>query len=195
MLTYLPGQDGDIIITYRLTNNSAGTIIQGQIQDNDRGVIIPGTAVNIPPGTTVTTNRIFPAETTPRTVTATVKATVENAGGMSVTVEGQYTLDVVAPMVNPEFGVARQTDVCDNTIAPNCPVPYGALDGQTITVGLDTFTTRFAWTNSGMSTYDLINLVDQDGFQIANTGFDQEPGQTLISARHWEAPGTPGTYD
>ncbi|WP_044102287.1 hypothetical protein, partial [Neolewinella persica] len=133
MLTYLPGQDGDIIVTYRLTNNSAGTITQGQITDSDRGIIIPVTAVNIPPGTTVITNRIYPAETTPRLVTATVKANLENAAGASLTVEGEYILDVVAPNVDVEFGVARQADVCDNTIAPNCPVPYGALNGQTVT--------------------------------------------------------------
>jgi len=187
MLTYLPGQDGDIIVTYRLTNNSGGTITQGQIIDSERGVIIPVTAVNIPPGTTVTTNRIYPAETTPRTVTATVTANLENAAGNSLTVTGDYILEVVAPEVTVEFGVARQADFCDNEpVAPNCPVPYGALNGQTITVGaLDTFTTRFAWTNSGLSTLDMENIVDQDGFEVVNTEFDQEPGQTLISSRHW----------
>ncbi len=100
-------------------------------------------------------------------------------------------------MVDIEFGVANQNDVCPNQpIAPNCPVPYGAANGQVVTVGAgDTLTTRFAWTNTGLGEYDLINVVDQDGFQIANTGFDQEPGQTLISSRHWVAPGANGTYD
>ncbi|TXF89411.1 T9SS type A sorting domain-containing protein [Neolewinella aurantiaca] len=197
MLSYLPGQDGDIIITYRLTNNTAGTITQASVTDSDRGSIVPVSVVNIPPGTTVTANRIYPAETTPRTVTPTVTANVENSAGASLSVTNDYTLDVVAPEVSVEFGVARQADVCDNEpTAPNCPVPYGALNGQTVTIGaLDTFTTRFAWTNSGLSTFDMENLVDQDDFQIANTGFDQEPGQTLISSRHWEAPAAPGTYN
>ncbi len=197
LLTYLPGQDGDIIVTYRLTNNSAGTITQASVTDSDRGTIIPVSVVNIPPGTTVTTNRIYPAETTSRNVTATVTANVESAAGASLSVEGEYTLDVVAPTVSVEFGVARQADICDNEpLAPNCNIPFGALDGQTITVGAkDTFTTRYAWTNTGLGDYDLINIVDQDGFQIANTGFDQTPGQTLISARHWEAPANPGTYN
>lgn len=113
-----------------------------------------------------------------------------------VTAEVTYIVIVEAPMVEIEFGVARQSDVCDNTIAPNCPVPYGPVNSQTVTLGAgDTLTTRFAWTNTGLGDYDLINVVDQDGFQIANTGFDQTPGQTLISARHWEAPDSPGTYN
>jgi len=153
MLTYLPGQDGDIIVTYRLTNNSGGTITQVLVTDSDRGTIVPVTGVNILPGTTVVTSRIYPAETTSRTVTATVTANVANAAGASLSIEGEYTLDVVAPMVAVEFGVARQADLCDEEpVAPNCPIPYGAENGQTVTVGaMDTFTTRFAWENTGQT--------------------------------------------
>ncbi len=196
MLTYLPGQDGEILITYRLVNNSGKRIVQFLFEDSEYGEVFPVTATNIPAGVTVPANFIYPARTTPTTVNATIKLTVEYANGTSEVVQNTYVIDVVPPTVSVEFGVALQSDVCDNTIAPNCPVPYGALNGQTVTVGaLDTFTTRFAWTNDGLSTFDMESLVDQDNFQIASTGFDQTPGQTLISSRHWEAPAAPGTYN
>ena len=70
-------------------------------------------------------------------------------------------------------------------IAPISLVPYGSALVQEFPVcAVNTLTTRYAWSNTGLEDYDLINVVDQDDFQIANTGFDQTPGQTLICARH-----------
>ncbi|MEL7162474.1 MAG: hypothetical protein AAFN92_17080, partial [Bacteroidota bacterium] len=194
MLTYLPGQDGDIIVTYRLTNNSGGTIVMASVDDSDRGTIIPVMPVNIPPGTTVITNRIYPAETVPRTVTATVKASLESAGGASLEIEGEYTLDVVSPKLETAFSLVRKIDACPtDVIAPECTGQnYGNF---TINVGAtDTVVTRFDWENDGLSTLDESVLVDQDGEELASTGFDMDPGQRLISAQYIVAPELPGTY-
>jgi hypothetical protein len=142
-------------------------------------------------------SRHWVAPGTPGTYNFSQILTITDMGGNIVTRTVTYIVKVEAPTVSIQFGVANQNDVCPNeTIAPNCPVPYGAANGQVVTVGAgDTLTTRYAWTNTGLGEYDLINVVDQDNFEIANTGFDQEPGQTLISSRHWEAPDSPGTYD
>jgi len=123
--------------------------------------------------------------------------TITDQGGNVITETVTYIVKVEPPKVAVEFGVANQNDVCPNeTIAPNCPVPYGPLNGQVVTVGAgDTLTTRFAWTNVGLGEWDLLNLVDQDGATLANSEFDQEPGQTLISSHHLIAPGASGNYN
>ena len=112
--------------------------------------------------------------------------------GQAFSEKDVYELRFNPPSVSVEFGVVRKADACPGAIAPNCNVPNGI---NQITVGAaDSLVTRFAWTNSGLGDFDLINIVDQDGFQIANTGFNQMPGQTLVSAKTWVAPDVIGTH-
>ena len=113
---------------------------------------------------------------------------------MSIVVESDYTLEVVAPEVSTEFSLVRKLDACPtDVIAPECAAAnYGNF---IINVGAtDTVVTRFNWENSGLSTYNQSVLTDQDGEVLASTGFDQVPGQELISAQYIVAPDVPGTY-
>ncbi|MEO0731259.1 MAG: T9SS type A sorting domain-containing protein [Bacteroidota bacterium] len=197
-LLYSPGEDGDIIVSYRLANNSSATLTRITIVDSDRGTIIPITNVSISPGRTLVTNRIYPAETQPRTVTATVTADLESAGGARLTVEGEYVLEVVAPSVSTEFGMMRKKDICPNAQYPGecfntgTEVEYGVF---TLNIGAtDTIFTRLNWTNTGLSTIDWTRLTDQDGTILATSFGDVSTGAGRIIPLFIEVPSVPGTY-
>ncbi|MEM9929594.1 MAG: hypothetical protein AAF840_07235, partial [Bacteroidota bacterium] len=194
-LTYIPGEDGEILITYRLINFSGKRIVELQFDDSIYGEVFPRSPTNILPGAIVPANFIYPARTSSGTFTSTITLSVAYANGSRETVTNTYTINVVAPEVTTDFSLVRKIDACpDADTAPNCGTSnYGNL---TLTLGpTDTFVTRFNWENTGASTFDQSLLIDQDGDQLASTGFDQVPGQTLISALFFEAPALPGTYN
>ena len=192
-LTYFPGVDGDYLVSYLIENNSPSEIVQISISDTKHGLVLPLTTLSIPVGSSYFFTKRFDAVTIVgnNDITATVIA--QNTMGSSSSVNSNYVLNIVGPEVTTAFGVARKKDLCPSIMAASCPVPTGVFS---VTVGAtDTIVTRFEWTNSGLGQFDLINIVDQDGVQFVNTGFDQEPGQTLISSEDWVAPNTPGTYE
>jgi len=195
-LDYLPGEDGDLLFTYRIINQSGKFIRQVLATDSRFGTFFPTQTLanNIPPGATVPLNVIYDALTAPEMVNGVVTLTVEYANGSSEQVTGNYTLHVVAPQVSTDFSLVRKIDACPvDVIAPECPASnYGNFS---INVGAtDTVVTRFNWTNAGESTLTESVLTDQDGNILAQTGFDMEPGQTLISAQYIVAPALPGSY-
>ena len=192
-LVYYPGTDGEILITYRLTNNTGGTITQALLTDSDRGTVIPVTAVTIVPGQTVTTSRVYPAETTPRTVMPTVTAAVENAAGSSLTATGTYDLEVVAPELTlaPELFLAR--DECTDPLdLLTCGTP--ASGPNTLTVGAGTpLYLQYRTTNSGLSTLQNFTwTADLDAY-TNGTGASVGAGSTLVSRQLANAPATFGT--
>jgi len=100
------------------------------------------TLSNQEPGQTLISSRHWVAPDAPGTYNFSLLLTITDQGGNVTTATVTYIVIVQPPMVSLEFGVARQADVCDEEpVAPNCPVPYGVLNGQTVTVGpRDTFT-------------------------------------------------------
>ncbi|MEM6771176.1 MAG: hypothetical protein AAF597_11375, partial [Bacteroidota bacterium] len=196
MLTYLPGQDGDIIVTYRLTNNSGGTITQASITDSERGVIVPVTSVSIPPGTTVTANRIYPAETTPQTTVATVTANLESASGASLTVDSEYTLEVVAPSASLDAELYNAEDFCtDVSDLASC----GNGSGGTATLELaagDIVYLEMPITNTGLTTLTNHSWSLNEGLgEVVNTSFNLNAGGNITGRYLLDPPNSPGTYN
>lgn len=195
MLTYLPGVDGDLIITYRVTNNSAGTIDRGSLTDSDRGVIFPLGPTLIGPWQTVTIRRIFPAETVPRTVTATVTAYVENTTtGASATVMGQYTLEVVAADVNVEvFPLSADGFCTDTTDLATCPVAPANTPNTLEVAPEEVIYLEYRLQNIGLTAVDDPSFTDSR-YGVTDNPATASPGSDLRFRNLFVAPSLPGTY-
>lgn len=195
MLTYLPGVDGDILITYRVTNNTPSTIDRGSLTDSDRGVIFPVGPTNIMPGQTVVINRIYPAETVPRTVTATLTANLENTTtGASATITGQYTLEVVAGEANVEVFPILAEDICtDTTDLATCGVAPIATPNTLEVAPEEVIYLEYRLQNTGLATLDSPSFTDSR-YGLLESGATSNPGSDLRFRSLVAAPSLPGTY-
>lgn len=195
MLTYLPGVDGDIIITYRVTNNSAGTIDRGSLTDSDRGVIFPVGPTLIGPGQTVAINRIYPAETIPRTVTATLTANLENTTtGSSTTITGQYTLEVVAAEVNVEVFPLLAEEICsDTTDLATCGVAPTSTPSTLEVAPGEVIYLEYRLQNTGLTAVDNPTFTDSQ-YGVTDNPATANPGNDLRFRNLFAAPSLPGTY-
>ncbi|MEL6655337.1 MAG: T9SS type A sorting domain-containing protein [Bacteroidota bacterium] len=194
-LTYLPGEDGQILITYRITNNSPGTITSVLLTDSDRGTILPVSTVNIPPGAVRTTTRIFAAETLPRDVTPTVTATLESSTGMSTTVTDTYDFEVVAPSVTTSIELYRAEEECTD---PEDLVTCGPSTSGNATLSIvpgDNMYFELNVTNSGLSTLTSHNVtITELGVSISSSGLIT-PITTFTFRAIPTVPTMPGTYN
>ncbi|PHI19648.1 hypothetical protein CEQ90_11385, partial [Lewinellaceae bacterium SD302] len=193
-LVYIPGQDGQIIITYRIANNSAGTVNSVLIDDSDRGTILPVSAITIPPGGTYVTNRVFPAETTARMVTPTVSATIENLAGNSLTVTDNYDFKVAGPEAQVEVFILEAEGFCvDTTDLASCPVAPNTTP-NTITVAPGTPLYReYRLQNIGDAPFSNHEW-DDSRYGITNSPANAGPGADLRFRAIVPAPTVPGTY-
>ncbi|MTB51661.1 T9SS type A sorting domain-containing protein [Lewinella sp. W8] len=194
-LTYLPGQDDDIVVTYRVINNTAGVkITKLGIRDDRFGEVVAFSDILVGPGETYTITRRYPGFTNPETLEIPVEALVEDDRGNQASRESTYKIDVVSPRGTVSAELYRAREVCAN---PTDLGTCGASGGSsTITVAAgDSLLLRFPTTNTGLNT--LTNHVWTDNVfgPIASTAFDLEPGQTIIAQSLQRAPFTPGTYN
>ncbi|MBC6995888.1 T9SS type A sorting domain-containing protein [Neolewinella lacunae] len=200
MLTYLPGQDGEILITYRVTNNSGRDINQLSLVDTEYGVVLPLTTVTVPDRTSLAVNFIRPARTVPATKTNTITLNVRYVNGQLGSAMNTYTIEVVAPSLEiAAFGIGRTADsgACDGSSNTAC----FALDGTTsVTVGArDSISAYFRWRNNGLSTIDQVTFLDSnapgtEGIQENPRTIDLAPNANTFGTDFFVAPDAPGTY-
>lgn len=96
-LIYAVGEDGDLLFTYELINDSGKIIRRVEVSDRRFGNFFPEQKVNIPHGATVPLHAIYAALTKPETIHGQVSLTVTYAGGNTEWVTGTYTLKAYAP--------------------------------------------------------------------------------------------------
>ncbi|MEL6655361.1 MAG: T9SS type A sorting domain-containing protein [Bacteroidota bacterium] len=197
-LFYRPGEDSEILITYRLTNSGTSTINMLLLTDSDQGNIIPVTAVNILPGATITTSRVFPARTTPEIITPIITATFEDASGLSYTSTGAYYLEVVSPTVETEITLWRSNDICTGHPADPTECIYNdALSMESPILGSgEVLVVRTRVTNTGISS---IADYEQEIPELGRVSFPFQgtipPGVTIVTITRLYVSDEVGTYN
>ncbi|MEO0734926.1 MAG: hypothetical protein AAFZ52_18965, partial [Bacteroidota bacterium] len=134
-LNYLPGVDGEILITYRIENVGTETVTELNVRDDDRGQVLNPTPLRLLPGQTYALRVAFPAETRPRTVTPTVFAIGQTARG-AYRGDGNYTLEVAAPQLTlPNFGLGRTAATVECSAAGSRRGCFAASGTTQLTAG------------------------------------------------------------
>jgi hypothetical protein len=194
-LTYLPGEDGDIVVTYRVINNTTGvTIGRLSIRDGRYGTIVPVTNVRVGPGETYVITQRHSSFTSPENLSIDVEAELQDARGNRVTRQDTYKIEVVEPEGTLEAEVYRAREEC--TVPTNigtCGTTNGGPNTIMVAAG-DSLLLRFPTTNTGLTTLTNHVWIDDDFGEITRTSFDLVPGQSIIAQTLQRAPFTPGTY-
>ncbi|MEL6969473.1 MAG: T9SS type A sorting domain-containing protein [Bacteroidota bacterium] len=197
-LFYRPGEDGEILVTYRLTNSGISTINMLLLTDSEQGTIVPVTAVNILPGATITTSRVFPARITPEIITPIISATFEDTSGLSYTSTGSYFLEVVSPAVETEITLWRSNDICTGPSAdPTACIYNDALSMESPILGSgEVLVIRTRVTNTGLSS---ITNYEQDIPELGSLNFPLPviipPGVTIVTITRLYVPDEVGVYN
>ncbi|MEM7572322.1 MAG: T9SS type A sorting domain-containing protein [Bacteroidota bacterium] len=195
-ITIDPNAVEDIVISYRLDNNTGATIVQGSVTDSQFGVIIPAGPTTILPGAVFTETRRFTPPTVPGTYNVTATLVAENSAGNSQVLTADYTIEVLGgdPAIEV-FPLVAEGICTDTTDLATCGVaPTSTPSTLTLAPG-DIIYLEYRLQNMGTAAVTNHSFTDSRYGLLHDSGATSNPGSDLRFRELVQAPTSPGTYN